>query len=380
MREAIVLAGGFGTRLAHIVSDVPKPMAPVCGRPFLRFLLDNLQQKGIERVVLATGYKWECIENYFGEHYRGMKIIYSPEDTPLGTGGAVKKALSMCREDWVAVLNGDTYFPVDFSAMEKAARPGSIVLAAKRMRNFDRYGTLEVSDGYVASFREKAPCQDGLINGGVYLMERTALTAIPEEKFSFETAVLEPFAAQGRVLAVEDEGYFIDIGVPEDYALAQETLKALAPKNKAAFFDRDGTINVDVHYLHRPEDLEFIDGMPQFIRKWNDWGYRVIVVTNQAGIARGYYTEDDMRALHRYMNERLAEYGAHIDAFYFCPHHPDFTGPCRCRKPEPGMIEDAIREFDLDPDQCILFGDKPWDVEAGKNCEVKGFFVQNMIF
>ncbi|MDD3346468.1 HAD-IIIA family hydrolase [Oscillibacter sp.] len=375
MREAIVLAGGFGTRLAHIVSDVPKPMAPVCGRPFLRFLLDDLQQKGTERVILATGYKHSCIEDFFGTHYRGMEILYSPENTPLGTGGAIKQALSLCREDWVAVLNGDTYFDVDFAALEQAKRPDAIVLAAKRMHDFDRYGALELTGGAVTAFREKAPCREGLINGGVYLMERTSMESVPEEQFSFETAVLEPLAQRRNVLAVESGGYFIDIGVPEDYATAQETMKALAPVNKAAFFDRDGTINVDVHYLHRPEDLRFIDGMPQFLKKWNDWGYQVIVVTNQAGIARGYYTADEMRALHRYMNERLSEYGAHIDAFYFCPHHPDFTGPCHCRKPEPGMLEDAIWEFDLNPAQCVLFGDQPWDVEAGESCGVKSFFL-----
>lgn len=375
MKEAIILAGGFGTRLAHIVSDVPKPMAPVCGRPFLRFLLDDLQKHGFERVVLATGYKQEYIENFFGAHYRGMEIIYSPETTPLGTGGAIKQALTQCKEQWVAVLNGDTYFSVDFQAMEHAAVPGCITLAAKRMQHFDRYGTLELQGNRVTAFREKAPRQDGLINGGTYLLERTQMNRITEEQFSFETAVLEPMAKAGKVLAVENSGYFIDIGVPEDYALAQETLRPLAHKNKAAFFDRDGTINVDVHYLHRPEDLIFIDGMPEFIRKWNDWGYLVIVVTNQAGIARRYYTEDEMRDLHRYMNKCLAEHGAHIDAFYFCPHHPDFTGPCRCRKPEPGMLEDAIREFDLDPAQCILFGDKAWDVEAGERCGIQGVLI-----
>lgn len=119
----------------------------------------------------------------------------------------------------------------------------------------------------------------------------------------------------------------------------------------------------------------FIDGMPEFIRKWNDWGYKVIVVTNQAGIARGYYTEEDMHILHRYMNKRLKECGAHIDAFYFCPHHPDITGPCHCRKPEPGMIEQAIREFDLDPEHCILFGDKVWDIEAGHQCGVYSILI-----
>lgn len=370
MREAIILAGGFGTRLAHIVSDVPKPMAPVCGRPFLRFLLDDLQQKGCERVILATGYKREKIEEFFGTHYRGMEVVYSPEESPLGTGGAVKKALSLCKEDWVAVLNGDTYFPVDFSRMEQAAKPGTIVLVSKKMQNFERYGALELQGNRVTAFHEKTPCADGQINGGVYWLERTVLDGISAECFSFETEVLKPFAAQKKVIAVESTGYFIDIGVPEDYTLAQETMRELVSKQKAVFFDRDGTINVDVHYLHRPEDMKLIEGMPEFIRKWNEWGYRVIVVTNQAGIARGYYTEEEMRTLHRAMNAKLAQYGAHIDAFYFCPHHPDFTGPCHCRKPEPGMIEDAIREFDLDPAQCILFGDKAWDIEAGQRCGV----------
>ncbi|WNX84092.1 HAD-IIIA family hydrolase [Agathobaculum sp. NTUH-O15-33] len=377
MREAIVLAGGFGTRLAHIVSDVPKPMAPVCGRPFLRFILDDLQAKGIERVVLAVGYKQEVIRNFFGEAYRGMQVIYSSEETPLFTGGAIKQALRLCREQQVLVANGDTYFDVDLSAMERAlaTQPGAIILAAKRMFDFDRYGVLELEGDRVAAFQEKTSCREGLINGGIYLLEKTALDHVQEDAFSFETAVLEPAAQAGKVYAVEQPGYFIDIGVPEDYAAAQQSMKERAPVNRAAFFDRDGTINVDIHYLHRPEDLQFIEGMPQFIRKWNDWGYKVIVVTNQAGIARGYYTENDMRALHRYMNERLAEYGAHIDAFYFCPHHPDITGPCHCRKPEPGMIEDAIRDFDLDPAQCLIFGDKSWDIEAGKQCKIQGYII-----
>ena len=145
--------------------------------------------------------------------------------------------------------------------------------------------------------------------------------------------------------------------------------------NKAAFFDRDGTINVEINYLSRPEDLMFIGGMPEFIKKFNDWGFKVIVVTNQAGIARGYYTEEDMNRVHLYMNERLAEYGAHIDAFYFCPHHPDFTGPCSCRKPGTGMLEKAAADFDIDFSRSILFGDKPWDIEAGEKMGIKSYLI-----
>jgi D-glycero-D-manno-heptose 1,7-bisphosphate phosphatase len=146
--------------------------------------------------------------------------------------------------------------------------------------------------------------------------------------------------------------------------------------NKAAFFDRDGTINVDVGHLHRAEDLQFVPGMPERILRYNREGYKVIVVTNQAGIAKGLYTEEDMRNLHSEMNRQLMDgWGAHIDAFYFCPHHPDITGPCHCRKPEPGMIEQAIRDFDVDVSQSILYGDKPTDIEAGERCGIRGVLV-----
>ncbi|WP_312647419.1 D-glycero-alpha-D-manno-heptose-1,7-bisphosphate 7-phosphatase [Aminipila sp.] len=147
--------------------------------------------------------------------------------------------------------------------------------------------------------------------------------------------------------------------------------------NKAVFFDRDGTINVEINYLHRIEDFRFIDGMSEFIKKWNDWGYKVIVVTNQAGIARGYYTEEDMHKLHAHINKELKKIGAHIDAFYFCPHHPDFTGECNCRKPKTGMIEQAIKDFDIDVSQSILFGDKEWDIEAGKKSGIFGVQVKS---
>lgn len=148
--------------------------------------------------------------------------------------------------------------------------------------------------------------------------------------------------------------------------------------NKVAFFDRDGTINVNTGHLYEAEKLIFVPGVPELIRHYNENGYLVIVVTNQAGIAKGYYTQEQMQALHCVMNERLKkEYGAHIDAFYFCPHHPDFTGPCYCRKPETGMLEQAIRDYDIDPKQSILFGDKPSDMECAKRMGIEARYIQN---
>ena len=144
--------------------------------------------------------------------------------------------------------------------------------------------------------------------------------------------------------------------------------------NKAAFFDRDGTINVDIGYLHRPEDIEFVANIPQLIRKYNEEGYLVIVVTNQSGIARGMFTEEDMHKVHAAMNERLRnEYGAHIDAFYFCPHLPEITGECGCRKPKPGLFLQAIKDYNIDPAQSVSYGDSERDEMASRAAGVAKF-------
>lgn len=222
--EAIVLAGGFGTRLAHVVSDVPKPMAPVCGKPFLQYILDDLANKGVERVVLAVGYKRECIEEHFGPTYAGIELVYSPEDRPLLTGGAIRQAMGRIRGERAFIVNGDTYFDVSLDEMERAhVQSGAVLtIAVKPMRCFDRYGTVSTdTNRRVTAFLEKKPCEAGEINGGIYLLEKAEMTAIELEKFSFETAYMEAHVTDRPIYAFRSEGYFIDIGVPEDYARAQ---------------------------------------------------------------------------------------------------------------------------------------------------------------
>lgn len=374
-REAIVLAGGFGTRLAHVVPDVCKPMAPVAGRPFLRFIMDQLAAAGFDRAVVADGYRREQVEGFFGPAYRGMAIEYSPEETPLLTGGAVKRALSRCESDWVFVLNGDTWLDVDFAVMEAAARNASrgvsAAIAVKRMRDFERYGTVDVdAGGALTAFHEKCPREEGLINAGVYLLRRDALNNMPE-KFSLESDYFECVVGDGALRAVKCSGGFIDIGVPEDYELAQTMLAPLARPWKLAMFDRDGTINVDTGHLHEPEKLELIPSTVDIMRGYSeDPDYKVVVVTNQSGIAKGLYTEADMRHLHRYMEDELERLGVHVDAWYFCPHHPDYTGPCECRKPAPGMLLAAICDFDANVDDCVMYGDMPSDELAASSIDV----------
>jgi NDP-sugar pyrophosphorylase family protein len=219
--EAIVLAGGFGTRLRHLVPDVPKPMAPVYGHPFLKYIFDYLLENGITHIVLATGYKSEAILSYFGDEYRGTKITYSNEDTPLGTGGAIKKALGCCEEKNVFIINGDTYFDVNLNHMKQFHTENncSVSIAVKSMKNFERYGAVIIEASRITKFEEKKPTAEGKINGGIYLVDNKIVNSVDAESFSFEKEVLETGLVD--IYAFESNGYFIDIGVPEDYYKAQ---------------------------------------------------------------------------------------------------------------------------------------------------------------
>ena len=220
--EAIVLAGGFGTRLRSVVSNLPKPMAPIGNKPFLGYILKYLQKNGITRVVLSVGYKWETIREYFGNNFENIELIYSVEDEPLGTGGAIKKALSLCKEDNVFIINGDTFFDVKLRDL-KLEKDSKIQLSLKSMKNFDRYGCVETNDnGIVTTFTEKGYRKSGNINGGIYLISKNIFNEFDlEEKFSFEEFMQNNFKQLSISTKVFDN-YFIDIGIQEDYLKAQK--------------------------------------------------------------------------------------------------------------------------------------------------------------
>ncbi len=227
--EAIILAGGKGTRLRSVVSDVPKPMAPIGGRPFLEILLDDLETKGIHHVVLAVGYKKGQIISHFGQKYKSIELEYSSEDEPLGTGGAIRKALGKCSKSHVFVVNGDTFFDLDYIEMYRFAEriQAPLVVAVKEMSCFNRYGSLDVQSGRIVGYNEKQFCEKGIINGGIYLMRQELLSCVQQEAFSFEKDFMEKYYRDLRIPVFFSEGYFIDIGVPEDYARAQEKWKCM---------------------------------------------------------------------------------------------------------------------------------------------------------
>ncbi len=228
--EAIVLAGGFGTRLRQIVADVPKPMAPVAGRPFLELLLRSLGNKGFTRVILATGYMAEKISDHFGCQFAGVDLDYSVEAEPLGTGGAVSQAARLVREDHFFVFNGDTFLDLDAYAVEGTwHRTREPVIVAREVADCVRYGRLETDQGYVVRFAEKGRAGPGLINAGCYVFRADQFSGFePGVCFSLEKDFLAPLVESSAVALHVSSGLFIDIGVPSDYTKAQHLLAGFA--------------------------------------------------------------------------------------------------------------------------------------------------------
>lgn len=238
MTEAIILAGGFGTRLQSVVNDVPKPMAPVNAKPFLDYIFLYLRHYGITHVVLSTGYLAHKVSDRYKQEFDGIRVSYAVEETPLGTGGGIRLAMEQCYTEDILVLNGDSFFDVDlnaYTAQYSSCGAGG-ALALRKVENAARYGTISLgSDQRIAAFKEKDSVEKpGLINGGVYLLNRKIfLEHTPVAKaFSIEKDFFETKLSGIKLCGFEHDGYFIDIGIPEDYQQAQEDFKEFRYKPK----------------------------------------------------------------------------------------------------------------------------------------------------
>ena len=230
MYEAIVLAGGFGTRLKTVIADIPKPMALINNKPFLEYQLNYLKKFGIERVIFSVGYKHEFIQNYFGNSFNGMEINYAIENTPLGTGGGIKLAMNLAQFPEVLVVNGDTLFDVDIVRFEKLYRSAGakFCLALRKVEDVSRYGSVEIDADYqIISFLEKGQKSGaGLINGGIYIIEKSFFDTIElNEVFSLEKDCLENEVNNQKIIGIPFDSYFLDIGIPEDFKKAQDEFK-----------------------------------------------------------------------------------------------------------------------------------------------------------
>jgi D-glycero-D-manno-heptose 1,7-bisphosphate phosphatase len=371
--QAVILAGGRGTRLGELTRSTPKPLLQVGGRPLLDYVVWNLKRHGVRRLLLSVGYLAEQFQSWYRDGSgHGVEVEYAVELEPLGTGGALLAALPRLDRRFLA-LNGDTLFDVNYPDLDKLCheRDALAGLALRQVADTDRYGGVELDAlDRVKRFREKSAAGPGLVNGGVYVLSRPALDRFTKSPCSLENDVFPALAADGKLVGKACQGYFLDMGLPESYREAQERVPQWRRK-PAAFLDRDGVLNEERNYVYRPQEFAWMPEAPEAVRWLNEAGYLVVVVTNQSGIARGYYGEDDFLRFTDWIQEQLQAQGAHIDATYYCPHHPTegqgpYRRPCECRKPGPALLRQALAEWEIDLAGSFAVGDKESDLEAAR--------------
>jgi len=387
-RTGLILAGGLGTRLSSMLGDRPKVLAPVNGRPFLFYLLDQLQAAGLHRVVLSTGHLGQQVRQAVGECYGTLEVVYSQESGPLGTAGALRLALPLLDGDPVLVLNGDSYCRMDVGQFLRwqRAQQAENSLVVTHVKDTRRFGRVWLEPGgVIVRFEEKQgalsdrenrtadrPAPAGWINAGIYLLSRRLISSIPSDvAVSLEHEVFPAWVGRG-LRAYRVHADFLDIGTPDSYAAAPSFFRDRPPSTRTAqatsgrlvLLDRDGTINVEKEYLSDPEGVELLGNAAEGIRRLRDSGLKVVVVTNQSGIARGYFDEVTLKSIHERLLSLLEAEGARLDGIYVCRHHPDER--CPCRKPETGLLQQAAEEFRADLSQAFVIGDKAADIECGR--------------
>ena len=382
--EVIILAGGLGTRLRSAIQDIPKCMAPLSGagneRPFLAYLLDWLMLYPIEHVVFSVCHLKEQVIAYVQGREWPFAYDFAQEDSPLGTGGGIRLALSFCRSKQVFVINGDTFFPADLNAMPFEM---PVTLALKPMKDFERYGTVTVQQAdtlLVTAFHEKAPCAMGLINGGVYAIRRDLLDLSPlPERFSFEKEVLEPGAACGQIGGWVADAFFIDIGIPEDYSRAQWAVPAWKAVQKASravlatsahtlFLDRDGVLNRHLpgDYVKSWAQWEWMPGVLEELPKWAGQFEHIVLVTNQRGVGKGLMSDEDLSRIHARMMTEILDAGGRIDLLLSCTAVSEADPR---RKPGIGMFTEAAALLPgIDAKSSVMIGDSASDAAFAKNC------------
>lgn len=386
VKQAAILIGGKGTRLGDAVRDTPKPLLEVCGRPFVEHVMLNLRRFGFNEFLLLAGYQADVVQDSYGENCAFAReldahITVVVEPSPMGTGGALKYAAQHLQDEFL-LLNGDSILDFNYLDLCNCAVPGEPEqwlgrVALLPVQNATRYGFVDLDGAMIKAFREKPETpQSGLINSGVYWLKSAVLDFIGDGYCSLEQEVFPALVSQGKLAGRSYRGFFIDIGIPEDLQRAREHFLDELRK-PAAFLDRDGTLNHDDGYTHKVDGFRWIDGAKEAVKRLNDAGYLVFIVTNQAGIARGFYDATAVTTLHDWMQGELAAIGAHFDDVRFCPHHPEGAIPelsiaCDCRKPNTAMLEDLIAYWQPDLTRSFMLGDSDKDAQAGIAVGIEG--------
>ena len=374
--EAIILAGGFGTRLRSVDPDLPKSLVKVAGRPFLFYVINYLRMQGVTQFIFSLGYKADLIITYLKDYFPTLDYSIVTEDEPLGTGGAINLAIAQANTSDVLICNGDSLFRIDLDDMARfhIQKQSDCTLALKRMQEFDRYGMVELDENCrVIHFKEKQFYKEGLINGGTYILNKTYFQSLNwQSRFSFEKEFLENYLSRTSIYGYISEGYFIDIGIPEDYNKANVDLASSPLDLKqidntwTLFLDRDGVINEENvgNYILNWEGFVFTKGALEAFRMIRNHFNKIIVISNQRGVGRKLMTMKDLDRIHTEMLEEVTRNGGRIDRIYTCTDidnlHPN-------RKPNPGLAAAALKDFpDIDLTKSIMVGNKLSDMKFGK--------------
>ena len=394
------MAGGRGTRIAELFPNIPKPLIPVDGMPILEREIRSLAAQGFDDIILTVGYLADKIINYFGNGSKfRVKIDYFVEKTPLGNAGALFRLKDKIGKEPFFLLNADAAFDVDFKRMlEYHKQKGGLVTLFTHPNShpYDSGLIIADKDGHVEQWLSKEDKRpqwyENRVNAGLHvidpeILELSSKSLDLSSKVDLDRQVLKPLCGTGKMFCYNSPEYVKDMGTPErfhqvenDYKSGVVQAKNLHNKQKAIFLDRDGTINKYVGFLRNIDDFELIDGAAEAIKLINQSGYLAIVVTNQPVIARGEVTWEQLNDIHRKMETLLGKDGAYLDGIYICPHHPDkgFAGErqeykivCDCRKPKPGLLLKAAKDFNIDLSQSYMIGDDDRDVQAGLNAGCK---------
>ena len=400
--KVVIMAGGRGARISELFPNIPKPLIPIDGIPVLEREICSLASQGFRDIVLTVSYLHEKIEEYFGDGSNwGVKIEYFVEDVPLGNAGALFK---LKLNDEFLLLNADAMFDVDFNRfVDFHKQHGGLVTLFTHPNSHPYDSGLIIADKngaverWLAKEDERPEYYRNRVNAGLHVINPSILDhsgidadkvgAVGEDgkpiKVDLDRQLLKPLAGTGKMFCYDSPEYVKDMGTPEryysvceDYKTGRVSGKNLKNKQKAVFLDRDGTINKYVGFLRNIDEFELMDGVTDAIKKVNASGYLAIVVTNQPVIARGEVSFEELEEIHNKMETLLGKEGAYLDAIYFCPHHPhkgyegerpELKFDCDCRKPKPGMLLNAARDFNIDLSQSWMIGDGENDIKAGQN-------------
>lgn len=393
LNEVVILAGGFGTRLSSSLGNsIPKPMAKVNNIPILEHQINLCKKYSFKRILILVHHLSDVIKDYFEDGVNfGVEITYKDEIVPRGTAGAIFDAIDML-EDVFLVIYGDTFLNVDLKKFFKCKKQSFEVLTFCHPNSHPYDSDVLcldeedfVTDVFRPSKKEKQFYKNH-VNAALYVMSKRVFSSIPSNRKKIDiSSELFPIALKDghKIKAYKSVEYIKDMGTPERYQKVQNDISngidhcfSNAQKRKCIFLDRDGVINKEVGHLSKIEDFEIIDGVEEAIKTFIKLGFIVICVTNQPVVARGEISFEELDEIHSKMETLLGEKGAYLNKIYFCPHHPDrgfkneiqeLKISCECRKPKPGMILQAINEFNIDPKESWMIGDDDRDIVAGKS-------------